>query len=105
MTTVMTEADMTMPIVQLEGVSKSYAQDSKGDVVLRDLNLTITRGQKVSLIGPSGCGKSTLLLLIAGLLRPDAGTISIDALATSHLDDGARAGSASPCSRTTWSPS
>lgn len=82
---------MTTPIVQLEYVSKSYATSSATDAVLRGLDLTILPGQKLSLIGPSGCGKSTLLLLIAGLLRPDTGVISIDDVATSQLDDRARA--------------
>jgi putative ABC transport system ATP-binding protein len=87
----MTPAALSTPIVRLEAVSKSYASTATGQTVLRDLDLTILPGQKTSLIGPSGCGKSTLLLLIAGLLRPDSGTISIDDVATSHLDDEARA--------------
>ncbi|MEO5711696.1 MAG: ATP-binding cassette domain-containing protein [Nocardioidaceae bacterium] len=78
-------------MVQLEDVSKSYAGSGAAEAVLRGLNLTILPGQKLSLIGPSGCGKSTLLLLIAGLLRPDTGVISIDDVATSQLDDRARA--------------
>lgn len=82
---------MTTPIVQLQDVSKSYASSGNADVVLQGLDLRILPGEKISLIGPSGCGKSTLLLLIAGLLRPDSGTISIDAEATSGLDDRARA--------------
>lgn len=82
---------MPTPIVQLEDVSKSYASTDATDAVLRGLNLTILPGQKLSLIGPSGCGKSTLLLLIAGLLRPDKGTISIDDEATSQLNDRSRA--------------
>ena len=51
----------------------------------------IEAGQKVSLMGPSGSGKSTLLSLIAGLLRPDAGTVEIDGVALAGLDDGERA--------------
>lgn len=82
---------MKTPIVQLVDVSKSYASSGAGGAVLRGLDLSILPGQKASLVGPSGCGKSTLLLLIAGLLRPDSGTISIDAMATSRLDDRARA--------------
>lgn len=84
-------AAASVPVVQLDGVSKSYASAESGEVVLRELDLTILPGQKCSLIGPSGCGKSTLLLLIAGLLRPDAGTISIDAEPTTRLNDRARA--------------
>ena len=41
----------------------------------------LRHGQKASLIGPSGSGKSTLLSLIAGLLRPDSGTVAIDGVA------------------------
>ena len=59
--------------------------------VLRGVELTIMPGEKASLIGPSGCGKSTLLSLIAGLLAPDEGTIEIDGVSMSDLDDAGRA--------------
>ncbi len=78
------------PLVQLRDVSKSY-RGSGDDDVLKGVDLTILPGEKASLIGPSGCGKSTLLLLIAGLLRPDHGTIEVDAESTGDLDDRARA--------------
>ncbi|TDR90127.1 ABC transporter ATP-binding protein [Enterovirga rhinocerotis] len=45
--------------------------------VLHDLNLTVEKGEFVSLLGPSGCGKTTLLRLIAGLMRPETGRIVI----------------------------
>jgi NitT/TauT family transport system ATP-binding protein len=48
------------------------------------VSLSVNRGQFVSLIGPSGCGKSTLLRLIAGILEPTSGTITIDG-APPHL--------------------
>jgi putative ABC transport system ATP-binding protein len=79
------------PIVRLDDVSKSYGTAAGADVVLHGVHLTILPGEKASLIGPSGSGKSTLLSLIAGLLRPDGGTIEIDSIATSDLDDRARA--------------
>ena len=81
----------TPPIVHLDGVSKSFG--SHGDVtpVLRGVQMTMFAGDKASLIGPSGSGKSTLLSLIAGLLRPDAGTVEIDGVAMSGLDDSHRA--------------
>jgi ABC-type nitrate/sulfonate/bicarbonate transport system ATPase subunit len=46
--------------------------------VLDNINLRFNPGEFISLIGPSGCGKSTLLRLIAGLIRPGAGTIDLD---------------------------
>lgn len=44
---------------------------------LNNINLSVPKGEILSVVGPSGCGKSTLLRLIAGLLRPSAGSISI----------------------------
>ena len=79
------------PIVRLAGVSKSYGSPTDVTAVLREVDLTIERGQKTSLIGPSGSGKSTLMSLIAGLLRPTTGTVEIDGVAMSDLDDTARA--------------
>jgi putative ABC transport system ATP-binding protein len=79
------------PIVRLDGVSKSFGRPGHRTAVLHGVNLTIRPGEKASLVGPSGSGKSTLLSLIAGLLRPDDGTIEIDAVATGDLDDRARA--------------
>ena len=75
------------PIVRLRGVSKAFATDP----VLTDVELVLQAGEKASLVGPSGSGKSTLLSLIAGLLRPDAGTVEIDGVPISELDDRHRA--------------
>ncbi|MCC2096549.1 MAG: ABC transporter ATP-binding protein [Hyphomicrobiales bacterium] len=57
----------------LSGVSKSFAS---GTLALSGLDLTVNRGEFLSLLGPSGCGKSTALRLLAGLLDPTAGTIA-----------------------------
>lgn len=78
-------------ILELRSVSKSFETQPQPTQVLRNVDLTIRYGQKASLIGPSGSGKSTLLSLIAGLLRPDSGTVAIDGLPIEDLDDGARA--------------
>ncbi len=61
------------PSLQLIGVSKSYA----GVPVVRAVDLEIEAGSTTVLIGPSGCGKSTLLRLMMGLIRPDAGSVSL----------------------------
>lgn len=81
----------TTPVVALKGVSKSFESNADVTVVLNDVHLAIRPGEKVSLVGPSGSGKSTLLSLIAGLLRPDSGTVEIDGVAMSELDDRHRA--------------
>lgn len=65
--------------VVIEGVSHAFRRQQLGSLdVLRDVNLTVGRGEFVVLVGPSGCGKSTLLSMVAGLLRPGQGTVSID---------------------------
>jgi spermidine/putrescine ABC transporter ATP-binding subunit len=61
------------PILRFDGVSKSF----QGQPVLEDFNLELQAGEFLTLLGPSGCGKTTCLNLIAGFLRPDAGSISL----------------------------
>ena len=58
----------------IRGLRKSFGDNA----VLRGIDLHIPAGQFVAIVGRSGCGKSTLLRLIAGLDRPDAGTIGFD---------------------------
>jgi NitT/TauT family transport system ATP-binding protein len=60
-------------MIALKGVAKRF---SNGTQALRDLSFEVAAGEFVSLLGPSGCGKSTALRLAAGLLTPDAGTIT-----------------------------
>jgi putative ABC transport system ATP-binding protein len=79
------------PVVQLKGVSKAFQSTGGSAIVLEGVDLTIEPGQKASLVGPSGSGKSTLLNLIAGLLRPDTGTVEIDGVSLSDLNDRERA--------------
>ena len=65
--------DAMPPALVLEGVTKRYGRTTAVD----SIDLTAAPGELVTLIGPSGCGKSTTLRLVAGLDRPDAGTIRI----------------------------
>lgn len=62
----------------LEHVSKWFRTSSLHVQALDDVTLRIAEGEFVCLVGPSGCGKSTLLNLIAGLDRPDRGTVQAD---------------------------
>jgi polar amino acid transport system ATP-binding protein len=61
-------------IINVKGLHKGYGSLT----VLKDLDLSVTRGEKVSIIGPSGCGKSTLLRMINLLEKPDRGHIFIE---------------------------
>ncbi|TIS09222.1 MAG: ABC transporter ATP-binding protein, partial [Mesorhizobium sp.] len=60
-----------MADVQIQGVTKSFGET----VAVSDLDLQIKDGEFVVLLGPTGAGKTTTLRLIAGLERPDSGTI------------------------------
>lgn len=55
--------------------------------VLRDISLTIERGEAVAMAGPSGSGKSTLLMIMAGLEKPDSGTVQINGRDINGLDE------------------
>lgn len=66
-------------IIRVEHVGKTYTGGNPVEA-LRDVNLTVKKGELVAIIGPSGCGKTTLLKLIGGLLEPTEGTIHIDHL-------------------------
>jgi nitrate/nitrite transport system ATP-binding protein len=64
-----------MSFLQLRGVSKSFAGRGGTLQVLKEINLEIYEGEFVAIVGYSGAGKTTLISLIAGLIRPDSGTI------------------------------
>jgi putative ABC transport system ATP-binding protein len=68
---------MTSPIIQIRGLSKSYRRDSMAIPVLRAITLDVPEGEFIALMGPSGSGKTTLLNLIAGIDRPDAGSVTV----------------------------
>lgn len=63
------------PLVRFSGVQKTYDGEQ---LVVRDLNLDIQRGEFLSLLGPSGSGKTTTLMMLAGFESPTAGDILLD---------------------------
>jgi len=75
-------------VIALTGVRKAFGHASRR-VVLDGLALHVARGEFVAVRGESGIGKSTLLNLIAGLDRPDAGTVRVDGTDLGALDDDA----------------
>jgi putative ABC transport system ATP-binding protein len=68
---------VTDTIVQIRNVSKTYRRDSNTVPVLQNISLDVPAGEFLGLMGPSGSGKTTLLNLIAGIDRPDSGTVSV----------------------------
>ena len=69
---------MKMPIVEVEGLVKSYALPGQQPVrVLDGVNLTVAPGEHVAIVGRSGAGKTTLLNILGGLDRPNAGDVRI----------------------------
>ena len=67
-------------VLKLDGVSKSFARVEKNDITnaLENINLEMHSGEFISLVGTSGCGKSTMLRLIAGLITPTTGTLTVN---------------------------
>ena len=64
-------------VVEVHNLSMKYHSLNGEVLALQDMDLSVGDGEFISIVGPSGCGKSTLLSLIAGLMRPSSGTISI----------------------------
>lgn len=68
---------MNEAVLRCSGLTKSFGSGDLQVDVLSNLDLEIPRGESVAIFGASGCGKSTLLHLLAGLDRPDSGTVEI----------------------------
>jgi len=63
--------------VRMEGVGHRYDPTPGSPLAVQDIDLDIRRHEFVAVVGPSGCGKSTLLRMVAGLLLPSEGTVSV----------------------------
>ncbi|WP_329030406.1 MULTISPECIES: ABC transporter ATP-binding protein [unclassified Streptomyces] len=79
---------MTTSLIELREVSRRY---DDGPPALHEASLTVRQGEAVAILGPSGSGKSTLLNLIAGLDRPDTGTVTVDGVRVDRLSESASA--------------
>jgi putative ABC transport system ATP-binding protein len=76
------------PVIDIRDVSRRYGE---GPPALDGVGLRVRAGEAVAVLGPSGSGKSTLLNLIAGLDRPDTGSVTVDGLRVDRLGEAASA--------------
>jgi len=74
-------------LIRLEHISRRYEMGSETVHALRDISLTVTRGEYVAIMGPSGSGKSTLMNIIGCLDTPSSGTYLLNGTDVSDMDD------------------
>jgi putative ABC transport system ATP-binding protein len=79
------------PVIALSGINLSLGRGAARVHILKDIDLHIGVGEAVGLVGPSGSGKSTLLMVMAGLERPDAGSVVVAGETLTSLDEDALA--------------
>ncbi|MCJ8319841.1 MAG: ABC transporter ATP-binding protein [Colwellia sp.] len=74
-------------MLKLEEINKTYHTDKIETIALKDINLTVKKGEFISIMGPSGCGKSTLLNIMGLLDAPTEGQIKISGAVIESYDD------------------
>lgn len=79
------------PILQVRDLCKVYGAGDNRVTALDHVNLTVRRGEFVSIVGPSGSGKSTLLHILGGVDKPTSGQVWVDGVELSTLDETHRA--------------
>jgi ABC-type lipoprotein export system ATPase subunit len=84
-------ADAGAPLIELAGLSRTFGTDPPVHA-LREVDLTVDRGEWLAIVGPSGSGKTTLLNVLGCLDRQTAGTYSFDGIDVAELADDERAG-------------
>ena len=62
-------------MIELENISKEYTRGNRAFMALRDISLSIRKGDYCTVVGSSGAGKSTLLYIVGGLIHPDSGHV------------------------------
>jgi len=78
-------------VLTARGIGKTVKSGDAELVILREIDLAVTRGEALAVLGASGSGKSTLLAILAGLDTPSAGTVELDGTDVFALDEDRRA--------------
>ncbi len=75
-------------MIEVRNLSLTYRSESESHLAVDNVSFRVEAGEFYTLLGPSGCGKTTTLRCVAGLERPDAGTILIDDVPVSSVEEG-----------------
>lgn len=78
---------MSPPVISVSHLKRGFKSGSGNITVLKDISLTVNRGEFVAVMGASGSGKSTLLNVLGGLLAPDSGTVAVDGMDLGSMSD------------------
>jgi putative ABC transport system ATP-binding protein len=78
---------MPSPVVSARGLTRIYGEGPTAVHALRGVDLDVTPGRLTAVMGPSGSGKSTLMHVLAGLDKPDGGSVSVAGVEVTDLDD------------------
>jgi NitT/TauT family transport system ATP-binding protein len=81
--------DSLSPAISLRGATKTFdTRDGGSYTAIRDVDLTVGRGEFVTVVGPTGCGKSTTLSLVSGLQPATSGEVEVDGTPVTGIPDG-----------------
>jgi NitT/TauT family transport system ATP-binding protein len=78
--TVLTAPATTKAVIEVRSLNHVYSSTSGSVTALQDIGFSAPEGSFISIVGPSGCGKSTLLQILAGLMHPTSGEVTVDGL-------------------------